>query len=209
MAGIRSRRLRSSTLSKTGARSRRRTCRRSRGTRLPGSRCCATRRANSSSFASGTPGAGMHRRAIRRSRWRGWRRCGRGGKSPVFATDHGRAYSAVMSRPIIRLASCLMLALAWVSRAAPPGDRDAAADVMRATVERFALDRDALQRRYPDGVGERSRLTRFREERRKELEAVDFDKLAQPGRIDYILLRSRIAFEEKSAEHRRKQLAEV
>src|SRR4051794_22274282 len=114
-----------------------------------------------------------------------------------------------MSRPIIRLASCLMLALAWVSRAAPPGDRDAAADVMRATVERYALDRDALQRRYPDGRVERERLAGVRDERLKELEAVDFDKLNQAGRIDYILQRNRIVFERKSAEHRRKQLAEV
>src|SRR5690242_13561358 len=86
--------------------------------------------------------------------------------------------------------------------AAPPGDRDAAADVMRAMVERYALDRDALGRRYPDSEAERERLTRFRDERLKELDAVDFEKLGRAGRIDYLLLRNKIAFEEKEQAHR-------
>jgi uncharacterized protein (DUF885 family) len=118
-----------------------------------------------------------------------------------------------MSGRITWLALCLTVALVSRAAAAPPpqgaGDRDAAADVMRAAIERYALDRDALQRRYPNGEGERARLAVFRDERSKQLESIDFDKLSQAGRIDYVLLRNRIAFEGKSAELQRKQSAEV
>ena len=57
-------------------------------------------------------------------------------------------------------------------------------------VERFALDRQSLMRRY-DGSGSPAQRTRMREfygEWRGRLREHDFDRLSQEGRVDYVLL---------------------
>jgi hypothetical protein len=57
-------------------------------------------------------------------------------------------------------------------------------------VERFALDRQSLMRRY-DGSGspaQRTRMRQFYGEWRGRLREHDFDRLSQEGRVDYVLL---------------------
>jgi hypothetical protein len=57
-------------------------------------------------------------------------------------------------------------------------------------VERFALDRQSLTRRYdtPDSPARRARMREFYGEWRTRLREHDFDKLSQEGRVDYVLL---------------------
>src|SRR5687768_11874575 len=93
--------------------------------------------------------------------------------------------------------------------AAPPHDPSVSA--MRAVIDRYAEDRGALSRSYDDRFdpARRERMGRFLDERMKELEAVDFDKLDQAGKVDYLLLRNDLRFERKQLAHRQKELDEA
>ena len=57
-------------------------------------------------------------------------------------------------------------------------------------VERFALDRQSLVRRYdaPDSPARRTRMREFYVGWRARLREHDFDRLRQEGRVDYVLL---------------------
>jgi uncharacterized protein (DUF885 family) len=68
---------------------------------------------------------------------------------------------------------------------------------LRDVVERFSLDQSALQRRYTvDASPERAaRYRKFYADWKAKAEALDFDKLGVEGRIDHVLLRSRIDYE--------------
>jgi hypothetical protein len=59
-----------------------------------------------------------------------------------------------------------------------------------SVVDRFALDQQALNRRYDadDSPAKRRRMRDFYNEWRTRLREHDFDRLSQEGRIDYVLL---------------------
>jgi hypothetical protein len=59
-----------------------------------------------------------------------------------------------------------------------------------SAVERFALDRQALLRRYdaPDSPARRKRMRDFYSEWRTRLREHEFDRLSQEGKVDYVLL---------------------
>src|SRR6516162_10201765 len=61
---------------------------------------------------------------------------------------------------------------------------------MAAVVERFDADRDALARRYDaiDSPEQRARMRAFYGGWKARLGEVDFAKLGQEGRVDYVLL---------------------
>jgi hypothetical protein len=82
---------------------------------------------------------------------------------------------------------------------------------MRTRVERFEEDRRALERYFGQGESEarRQREAAFLREQGAALESVDFDSVDRPGRIDYLLLRNKIAFETKQLGHERRQAEEV
>src|SRR5688500_6649508 len=82
---------------------------------------------------------------------------------------------------------------------------------MRAVIDRYAEDRGALSRTYsqPLSSARRERMGRFLDERSKALGAVDFDKLDQAGKVDYLLLRNELRFQQKQLAHRQKELDEV
>lgn len=69
---------------------------------------------------------------------------------------------------------------------------------LRLAVERYGLDRAALQRRYEVEFSpvRQERLRRFYEGWQRALSALPFDALNDEGRIDYILLRNRVTFDQ-------------
>ena len=78
------------------------------------------------------------------------------------------------------------------------GSAPSSASELRDLVERYALDRAGLQRRYavewsPDRM---ARLAEFQATWLKRIEDVEFDKLGVEGRIDHILMRSRLKYEQ-------------
>jgi Bacterial protein of unknown function (DUF885) len=68
---------------------------------------------------------------------------------------------------------------------------------LAAFVERYSADRNSLLRRYGhDYSPERyARLSRFYTESQVQLDKVPFEPLSVEGRIDFVLLRSRLAYE--------------
>lgn len=73
----------------------------------------------------------------------------------------------------------------------------AAASELRDTVARYSADRDALLRRYRVAYSpaRRERLRRFYAEWRDRLRGIDFERLGQEGRVDYLLLDRRVRWE--------------
>jgi uncharacterized protein (DUF885 family) len=70
---------------------------------------------------------------------------------------------------------------------------------LRDTVERLIVDRSALARRYSDDqAGERrAALTEFTRSWRARVDQIPFESLGQEGRIDYVLLRTRLDYQLK------------
>src|SRR3990172_1910713 len=75
----------------------------------------------------------------------------------------------------------------------------AAESELRDLVERYVTDREALARRYPvESSPERfARLARFYGEWKARVEAVDFEPLGVEGRIDHVLLRTGIDYQNR------------
>jgi len=78
-------------------------------------------------------------------------------------------------------------------------------------VNRYAVDRDALLRRYdaPDSPDRRARLRAFHEAWRTRLRALDFDRLSAEGKIDYVLLDRRVQHELALLDRDARQRAET
>lgn len=70
---------------------------------------------------------------------------------------------------------------------------------LRDTVERLIVDRSALARRYSDDqAGERrAALTEFTRAWRARVDQISFEPLGQEGRIDYVLLRTKLDYQLK------------
>ena len=92
-----------------------------------------------------------------------------------------------------------------------PSVLDPSLSTMRSTIERYQADVAALERRYevPASDAHRDRLRRFYQDTLRELDNLDFDKLDQPGRIDYLLLRDKLNFERKELDYRHQQVQEI
>ena len=84
---------------------------------------------------------------------------------------------------------------------------DASESELRPIIERYAVDRAVLARVYdvPMSPARRDRLREFHEEWLRALETLAFDDLSQDGRVDYILLRSRLRHELRSLAYREKR----
>ena len=78
---------------------------------------------------------------------------------------------------------------------------------MRAVIDRYAEDNEALERRYnlPDAESTNERLAQFYRQQLEQLRDVKFSELDVAGRIDYALLRTKCGAELKELAHRRKQ----
>src|SRR4051794_34211798 len=96
-----------------------------------------------------------------------------------------------------------------------PSTRPTAADPsvspMRAVIDEYVVDRGSLSRFYniEQSKGYRDRLAGFFEDRANRLKDVDFDALDQPGRIDYLLLRTELRRKQAELTHDRHQGEEV
>jgi uncharacterized protein (DUF885 family) len=75
----------------------------------------------------------------------------------------------------------------------------AAQEPVRELIERYSADRDDLRRYYAIEVSptRAARFERFNAEKLAELGAVDFDKLDNAGRADYLLLRNHLQHEQR------------
>ena len=101
--------------------------------------------------------------------------------------------------------ACLCPAFAGAWAGVPP------VGLMAEVVERYGFDRMALERKYniPTSVEQRDRLRRFDEDELHQLDGIDFDSLDQPGKVDYLLLASKLRFESRQLDHEQKQIAEI
>jgi hypothetical protein len=82
---------------------------------------------------------------------------------------------------------------------------------MREWIERYAEDRGALERYYDAPISDArdARMRAFDEQELRGLAALDFEKLDQACRIDYLLLKGKLEFDLKQLEHQRRQAEEV
>jgi dipeptidyl-peptidase-4 len=97
------------------------------------------------------------------------------------------------------------------SIAAGPASGDPSVTALRGRIERTLADLAALERSHAVPLSEkrRERLERFLADELRELEALDFDALDCDGRIDYLLLRSRLRFQERGLARERRRAGEV
>ena len=74
----------------------------------------------------------------------------------------------------------------------------AATSELRDIVQRFSTDRQALLRFYtvPGSLDRRARLRAFQDAWLKALPAIDFAKLSQEGKADYVLLRTHLEYQQ-------------
>jgi uncharacterized protein (DUF885 family) len=81
---------------------------------------------------------------------------------------------------------------------------------LSSAVDRFSLDYTALRRRYDaeDSPAHRRRMQQFLEEWRARLREMDFDKLSQEGRVDYVLLDNHLQHELAILDRENRQRAE-
>ncbi len=126
-----------------------------------------------------------------------------------------------LSRPLIpSLVGGLLLALAPMSAQQPAGIQlppdvnrtfaapaayvpdlprlAAATSELRDVVQRFSTDRQGLLRFYtvPGSAERRGRLRAFQDAWLKALPAIDFAKLSQEGKADYVLLRNHLEYQQ-------------
>jgi hypothetical protein len=114
-----------------------------------------------------------------------------------------------MRLPAILAAALTVASLARAQSARPVPPADSAtvpalqalvgpsASEMAVVVDRFDADRDALARRYDasDSPAQRTRFRAFYADWKARLGDIDFAKLGQEGRVDYILLDHELAHE--------------
>ena len=118
---------------------------------------------------------------------------------PVLVAQNGRQAPT----PQASIETALVPALTPLATA----PRSELADV----VARYDTDRDALGRRY--GVdyspARAKRFEEFAAQWAARLRDVDFDKLSQEGRVDYVLLRHELEYQQYQLKRSRQQLAEM
>jgi len=118
-----------------------------------------------------------------------------------------------MTRPFFLAGPLLLLAglLSLPARAADAPDPDAAPSELRPIIQRYSADLEDLERTYPIRVSSarQARLRRFLEEQQAALDQLDFDKLSQDARIDYLLLRNHIQRQRSEAARAARETAEI
>src|SRR5262245_41957845 len=110
------------------------------------------------------------------------------------------------------LATCVVMATTVATRPLPSeSPAPSATSDLRDLVQRFRLDPRSLARRYPlDAAPERfARFQTFYREWEKRIESVAFDTLSLEGRVDHILLRSRLAYDMRLLDREQRQVSDA
>lgn len=134
--------------------------------------------------------------------------------------EGARAARSLHASGLTHLISPLVLLLAVAASAALPSPLSAQAKIgmipvgaseLRDSVALFSTDRSALMRRWTVDYSprRRARFKEFYTDWRARLAKVDFNKLGQEGRIDYILLDNRLRSELDQLAREEKQAAEM
>ena len=79
---------------------------------------------------------------------------------------------------------------------------------MGEVVNRYTEDVASLERYYPQRLS-KTRMAKLSAVYEKALDGVDFDKLDQAGRVDYILLKRQIEYRLRGIEQQKKRMAEM
>ena len=82
---------------------------------------------------------------------------------------------------------------------------------MRASIERYSVDRGSLARSYPVAISptRRDRFKKFYQDWLTSLQSLDFDSMSQDGKIDYILFRNHLEYELRQIDIQAKQLTDI
>ncbi len=82
---------------------------------------------------------------------------------------------------------------------------------MRATIERYTVDRGSLTRSYPVAVSRarRERFKKFYSDWLATLPNLDFDSMSQDGKIDYILFKNHLEYELRQLDIQSRQINEI
>lgn len=110
----------------------------------------------------------------------------------------------------LRGALCLLMVLLEVGlRAAAPVDPSVSP--MRSLIERYRLDRNALERLYNIDLSSQRvvRLQQLLDDYLATLQKVDFKSLDEEGRIDWLLLRNHLQFEKLDINYSAKKVEEI
>lgn len=100
-------------------------------------------------------------------------------------------------------------AVAYVPVLAPP--TPASGSELRDVVDRYSADREALGKRYDDAYSPERRLMLrdFYASWLQKLGTIDFDKLGEDGRVDWILLQAELIHEQALLDREERRLVEV
>ena len=82
---------------------------------------------------------------------------------------------------------------------------------MRASIERYTVDRGTLARSLPVAVSRtrRERFKKFYNEWLTSLQSLNFDSMSQDGKIDYILFKNHLEYELRQLDIQSRQLTEI
>jgi uncharacterized protein (DUF885 family) len=82
---------------------------------------------------------------------------------------------------------------------------------MRASIERYTVDRGSLARSYPVATSpaRRDRFKKYYTDWLESLKSLNFDSMSQDGKVDYILFRNHLEYELRQLDIQAKQLAEI
>ena len=82
---------------------------------------------------------------------------------------------------------------------------------MRSAIERYTVDRGSLARSYPVAVsrGRRERFKKFYDEWLNSLKSLDFDSMSQDGKVDYLLFKNHLEYEQRQIDIQSRQLTEI
>ncbi len=94
---------------------------------------------------------------------------------------------------------------------AEPANGKTPVSEMRASIERYALDRGSLTRSYPVNMSpsRRDRFKKFYGDWLTSLNTLDFDSMSQDGKVDYVLFKNHLEYEQRQLDIQARQLAEI
>ena len=113
----------------------------------------------------------------------------------------------------MRLTRALSISLLLCLAIQVPAQNGARAPIseMRSAIERYTVDRGSLARSYPVAVSRarRERFKKFYDEWLNSLKSLDFDSMSQDGKIDYILFKNHLEYEQRQIDIQSRQLNEI